>query len=505
MYYSVISKLKKEPLLFIAAALSLLGVYHLLSLVANLGMALVYTGVFIGIFVVILIYNKPFFAVLCYVFSAFLMFFICYRILKLRGVPLGFVFDGLAALTMIVLLLKKELSGFKTTLGLLFVAWFGLCLIEVANPLVLSRVAWAQSMRQTFLLVAPFFLFYSLFKTQKGVLKYMLYTWIALCTFAAVYTLYQEFVGLPPWDYDHIHKDEQRKSLYYTFGRLRKIAFLDNPTENGLLLCSNFILCFGLAFNDNNSLKKQIAYLVLSLLSLWSMMYTGTRTASVLFLVGPAVYILIRRKKSLFLACGFIVLLGTAYVIKTGGGGALSVMSTAFDGSEDPSLQLRFNNQRILRKYLYRAPIGYGMGSTGFLGEKYTPYTFLGSFPPDSEFVKIIIEVGYTGLILYLAICFMGLNKNAEGFGYKSDPYTMNYQIVNFALLMIVIISHYPQEIMSSHAFKILFGMTLAYANLNQEEAEFQSPTPPIKETSSDDDLSKEFIKEMVVSKENLT
>lgn len=474
MYYLILDKLKGHPLAFIGLAMLLVFTYNLLSLV-GLPIAILFSGFFMAIILLVIIYKQPLTAILIHLFCSFLMFFIFYRLLKVKSIPLGFLLDGLNLLAIIVLLLKKQLKGFNTEIGILLLVWFALTFIEVINPNATSRVAWIQSMRQIFNSIAPFFIFYSLFKTRQNILRPFFHIWIALSVFAAIYTLYQEFVGLPQWDYDHIHKDEMRKELYYTFGRLRKIAFLDNPTENGIILCVNFVLCFGLAFRDNLKIRHQVWYMILAILSVWGMIYTGTRTATVLFVIGVGMYVVLRRKKILWLGCVFVGVLLTGYIVQSGGGAAVSVMKTAFDADEDPSMMVRFHNQKILRSYLYRSPIGYGMGSTGYLGEKYAPHTFLGSFPPDSELVRIIIEVGFLGLIFYLYMYYVYLKKASNLLLISTqNDFTRNFRMITVVLLFVIIIGHYPQEIMGSNSFKDLVAFLLAYISLSSEDSEYQ-------------------------------
>ncbi|MGL1889139.1 MAG: O-antigen ligase family protein [Reichenbachiella sp.] len=472
MYYTILDKIRDKPPIFIGVTMVLIFIYQGISLI-NFPIAILIILLLLGSLMIVSIYNNPIAAILINLCCGFIMFFICYRILKIKSIPLGFILDGLNFIAILFLLLRKELSGFKSQIGILLIIWLSLCFIEVINPLANSRAAWIQSIRQIFNLIAPFFIFYSLFRSSSNVVKPFLITWITMCSLAAIYTIYQELVGLPSWDYDHIHKDEMRKELYYTFGRLRKIAFLDNPTENGLLLCVNFMFCFGLAFKNEIKNRYKILFLTLAFLSAWGMIYTGTRTATVLFVLGAGMYIILKRSKLLLAGSAICIVLLTGYIVQTGGGAAISVMSTAFD-DEDPSLKVRYNNQKILRSYIYRAPFGFGMGSTGYLGEKYSPHTFLGSFPPDSEYVRIIIELGFIGLAFYLYLYYVILSKAADGLSYSSSLYFSNLRIIIVVVLFVVAIGHYPQEIMGSNPFKILVGFCLAFISTSNEDIEKQ-------------------------------
>lgn len=286
-----------------------------------------------------------------------------------------------------------------------------------------------------------------------------------------MYTLYQEFVGLPPWDHHFVYSDPKRAKLFVTFGRLRKFAFLGNPTENGLLLFINALLCFGLSFTENIRRRYKVIFLVSTLLCSWAMIYTGTRTATILFVFGFALYVVFRRKKELWIGVAFITVLLTGYIVKTGGGGAMSVMTTAFN-DDDPSLQARLRNQRTIRKFLYKSPIGYGMGSNGFLGRKYSPHTFLGSIPPDSELVRLMIEVGFLGAAFYLYMFYRYISTSAQLMLLETDDFTSNFRIIITVLLLVILLGHYPQQIMIINSLKIFVSTLLAYITLKPEEAE---------------------------------
>jgi O-antigen ligase len=79
-------------------------------------------------------------------------------------------------------------------------------------------------------------------------------------------------------------------------------------------------------------------------------------------------------------------------------------MRTAIvQGSDNPSLQVRLENQKRLKAYLRSRPFGGGVGSGGYWGQRFSPGTFLADLALDSWYVKIWAEQGPVGLWLYLA------------------------------------------------------------------------------------------------------
>ena len=78
-------------------------------------------------------------------------------------------------------------------------------------------------------------------------------------------------------------------------------------------------------------------------------------------------------------------------------------MRTALS-SENPSLQARLRNQATLGRYLKSKPIGGGIGTAGFWGNRFSPNTLLADTPTDSYYVKIWAETGIVGLVLHLSM-----------------------------------------------------------------------------------------------------
>src|SRR5690606_37648423 len=71
---------------------------------------------------------------------------------------------------------------------------------------------------------------------------------------------------------------------------------------------------------------------------------------------------------------------------------------------EDPSLNVRFETQRNLRVYLEGRPFGGGLGTIGYLGEKYNGDTYLSTFQPDSYWVKVWAMYGSVGFTLWFSM-----------------------------------------------------------------------------------------------------
>lgn len=471
MYYSIIDKVKDKPWAFVLTG-------SLLAFIANfLGYKdfsyfVFFIGALVGSMLAVAIIFNPLYAIVFNWMSSFILGFIVQFILKIHSIPLGILFEGINILAFLVLLFRSELTGFKTLVGKLFLLWLMVCSIELINPLAASRVAWIFGIRQLLFIVVPYFVIYSLLVNNKKSKKALINTWITFSVLAALYTIYQEFAGIPAFQFQFYAQNEELMSLIFTFGRMRKMSFFDGPMSNGMVLAMNSVICLGLSFEPKITRWRQVGLLFISLMCAWAMIFTGTRTATVLFVFGAAIYVVLSRNRELIMICGAVLFLILAYISATGGGAALFIMTTAFNPEEDPSMLVRLMNQRLLRGYLFRGPIGYGLGSTGSIGSKFSPHTFLGSFPPDSELVRIAIETGIAGLSVYLFIMYSFVKKALSSLLFNSGDHSNNLKKVFIAILFMLLLGQYPQEILNVLPLKVLFAFALAYISLTKEQME---------------------------------
>ncbi len=462
--------LKDNKFAFVTVAMCFVVLANLIGHI-NMNFAIFFVALLIAIISIVIIFKNPVYAITVNLFTTVLLFYLFYRLLGITSLPLGFVLEGLNFLAILSLLLSGKLKGGKSYAGTLILIWLGLCIVEFFNPFAASRVAWFQAIRHVLNNVLPIFIIYSLLVDNPKSLKIILNAWLILIGLAAVYTLYQEFAGFPPWDYAHVTRNEMSISLNFTFGRWRKFSFFSNPTECGVVMAMNAVICLGLAFQKNLKQTYKITYLIIFVLSAWAMMYTGTRTATVIFVFGAAIYVLLNKSREVLTYAAIITVLLVGYVTVKGGGQAMYVMTTAFNPDEDPSMQVRMNNQRMLRRYLMRSPMGYGMGSTGYIGMRFSGHTFLGSFPPDSELVRLVVEVGMVGLAFYLFMFFVFISKSLASLKHPPDgnEFIHNFKMIVTAVLFMLLLGQYPQEILNIGSIKILLALCIAFVSIPEE------------------------------------
>ena len=87
-------------------------------------------------------------------------------------------------------------------------------------------------------------------------------------------------------------------------------------------------------------------------------------------------------------------------------------MRTAFTPSEDASFNVRKENRQKLATYINTRPFGEGIGLSGVENQKIS-YRFTTSIPHDSFYVKIWVETGIVGAILFFGVYFISVFRAA--------------------------------------------------------------------------------------------
>jgi hypothetical protein len=116
------------------------------------------------------------------------------------------------------------------------------------------------------------------------------------------------------------------------------------------------------------------------------------------------------------LAIGLVLMAGAfgmlKYTFVLQGFQPVARMRTALS-PDNPSLLARLRNQRTLGVYLADRPMGGGIGSAGYWGERFSPGSLLAETPTDSYYVRVWAETGLVGLSLHLLMLGYFLGKGA--------------------------------------------------------------------------------------------
>lgn len=349
----------------------------------------------------------------------FIIFTINYFILGItRYVPIegiSLIMDILYVLTLILIILHSALyhniewKRCFHILSVLSFVWACYCLLEIMNPSavlegwILSRGLIINGLIITILT--------SLLCTKYEILKGILFIFSLFTVLAILKTLMQKYIGFDTYEVRWLNNGGATTHLIRSGTRYFSF-FTDASNMGSNMGAASIILGISSLYMKNKAFK--IYYVIVALTSLYAMMLSGTRGAIIVPLAGLALYTVVSKQtRSILSGTAFLVFIYVFFAFTMIGQGNSTIrrMRTAFTPSEDASYIVRKENQKKLKGYLKYRPFGEGLGLSGDgLGAKVSQ-RFTTSIPTDSWYVKIWVETGIVGLILYLSMIFITIGR----------------------------------------------------------------------------------------------
>jgi hypothetical protein len=331
----------------------------------------------------------------------------------IQGVPMGLAVDGLLFLTYLAIIFKHfyekvDWSPAKNLLTYLAMIWFGYALLELVNPEANSRVAWFYAMRGVSLymiLTVP--LVFMLWRKPKDVERFLI-LWAIFSIIGTLKGIGQKVFGVDPWEQAWL--DAGGAVTHILFGKLRIFSFYTDAGQFGAAQGHAgvvFIILY-LTYTDKKDKLKRYLFLFAGLMGLYGMLISGTRGAIAVPIAGFFLYLILTKNIKILTVgsiFGITILIILKFTTIGNQNADIRRLRSAFDPN-DPSLQTRLNNQKILAAYLATRPFGGGIGSSGAWGQRFSPNAFLSHVATDSWYVVIWVEQGIIGLYLHLAILF---------------------------------------------------------------------------------------------------
>jgi hypothetical protein len=267
-------------------------------------------------------------------------------------------------------------------------------------------------------------------------------------------------MGLAEYEMSWINRNVNRKQLYFQGGRWRKFSFLSDPMTFGIVMSYTCVFAVVLAMGK---VVKKHSYLlwIVGIACGISMNYSGTRTAMAILPIGFAFFALITFQRWVVLfAIAVGIALVTLFFLPT-----INTyhyrFKTAFD-LNDASYQVRARNQLEIQAFIQENPIGGGLGSTGVWGRRFSPDHFLSSFPPDSGFVRIAVEQGWLGLLIYCTFLFVTFWVGVRNCFATRDPIIRSYYYAFLSFMFTLVVANFPQEAMTQYPTNLIFSICLA-------------------------------------------
>ncbi|WP_224997451.1 O-antigen ligase [Cesiribacter sp. SM1] len=395
-------------------------------------------------------FSNPLQALIASVILSYLIF-VVRRISGIYDLPTGTVSDAILVIGVLGVMYRKSkiAEPLKNPITVAFFISIGYLFIQVANPNAFNIEAWLNlALRGIAVKVSVFVLSLHAFKTKSDVKNFTI-TCLAFAFIAALYGMYQELVGLPDFDLKWVMSDPVRYKLFFINGQLRKWSILGEVSSFGVIMAFSAITTLVLALGPYKAYKK-VLLVIAALCMLVGMSYSGTRTAYVMVPVGIAFYVMLTitsRRTLVFAVIAFVA--GVGLMFGPFYGGTLSRIRTAFQPSDDPSMQVREANRDLIQPYMHTHPMGGGVGTTSNAGKKYYPGHYLSGFPPDSGYMLTVLETGYIGLAITCWLYFVTLMIGVRNFFRSRDPVIKNYYAAYMAAFFAITIGNIAQNAVS--------------------------------------------------------
>lgn len=384
---------------------------------------------------------------------------------KFTTAPIGTLLDLLILVCVVGILLRqikeRDWSFAKFPLSYIILIWLYYNIIQVLNPAAESKMAWLYTVRSVAIQQTVFFIGAYAFRTHKRGIMLSLKLIIGICFASALYGLKQQFIGFSPAETAWIMSDPKRFELYYQWGMMRIPSFCYDPTTFGILMACFSIFCITLLVGPTKRGQK-VLLAMMAISALWVMAYTGTRTAFALVPVGAIFFCGLILNKRVLVIGGIFAVLGTGFVLKSSSSGVIYRIQSAFKPSQDDSMNLRLANQKKIQPFIQSHPMGGGLGSCGVWGERFNPDSELSKFPHDSSFVRMAVELGWIGLILYTLLHYFVLRTGLYYFVRCRDPLIKAIYAGITTWCFMLTVACYAQEAILQLPMNVIYNVFLA-------------------------------------------
>lgn len=346
---------------------------------------------------------------------ALIFSFLASGLTRYISIPWGLMIDIVLITAMIGWglrqLLTRDWSFVRQDVLIVTALWFGYVLLELFNPQSPGPVAWFYAMRALgFYTIIGFVLTFTYLREQRY-FRYFLDLVFLLSILGAIWALKQKFIGTDAaedyWLYVDGHHDE-----HVLHGVLRAFSFYSDAGQFGASQIM-ITLMAGILLLGPFSWQRKAWYALVIAFTLAGFLYSGARGALAVPVAGGVLYMFLSKNFKILIAGLLLmgVVYGTlkyTYVLHSFQ--PVARLRTALS-ADNPSLQARLRNQRTLGVYLADKPLGGGVGSAGYWGERFRPGSLLAETPTDSYYVRIWAETGIVGLALHLLLLGFFLGK----------------------------------------------------------------------------------------------
>ena len=294
--------------------------------------------------------------------------------------------------------------AFNLMLFAIFI-WLGLCIIEIFNDtcgLGMNINAWFTGVRLMALHLIWILLVFSLYiNNPQSLLKY-LKLWAILSLISAFYTWKMKTYGFTPTENAWIYSSGYSTHILNGGSLIRYFSTFNDAATYGCNASASAVafLIFGITSKIR---KDKIFFLITSVIVLWGMFQSGTRTAIITFIAGFVVFLFLAKNTKILIPSAILGGIFVFILVFTNigsGNQQIRRMRTAFN-KKDASSNVRDINKATIAKYIKDAPWGIGIGMMNEDVPAKNHYKIISSVPPDSEYVFIWVRTGVIGVSVF--------------------------------------------------------------------------------------------------------
>jgi putative inorganic carbon (HCO3(-)) transporter len=402
--------------------------------------------------------------------------------------PMGTLMDAMEGLLILGFFIKqkqhRDYSVFQNPISYMILIWVAYNILEVGNPSAESRLAWVYTVRTVAFVTLMYFVFMYNINSVKF-LRLLILIWLAYSVIGAGYGFWQEIFGYSKKEQAVMDADPERAGLYFIEGHWRKFSIYNDPVVFAYNMVLSALLCIGLAWGPVRPWKKYVL-IGLAAMCFISMIFSGTRGAFALIPAGMILFCILNFNKKIMIAgiigaIGFIVL-----IFMPTSNPNIHRFQTAFKPGKDASYLVRQQNQARIKPFIHTHPMGGGLGSVGIWGRKFAPYSMLAHFPPDSGYVRVAVEMGWIGIILFCTLMFIVLRTGIVNFYKIKNGELKTYCLAMTIMIFAINIGNYPQEALVQFPTNIYFYLMVAVLNkcldLDKQLEADKLQAPPLKQ-----------------------
>jgi putative inorganic carbon (hco3(-)) transporter len=325
------------------------------------------------------------------------------------------------------------------------------------NPEINHQLGgWMSFVRKQVLYLLFYYMSFLMLDSMEKIRRFIKIS-ILIALLVAFWGFKQQYLGFTAYEDGWIHSDPTITQLLFQGGMFRKFSLMSDPVAFGVLVTSMGLLTLVVALRERKKYRRNL-YLFFTIILLVSSSYSGTRTCNVMLVSGLVAYIIftINEKKSIrllfsSLAIALFLLFGpfknTPLIYR---------IRTTFEANKDASNLVRDVNRKRIQPYIYVHPIGGGLNTCGEEGKRFYPEHVLAGYPPDSGYMKIMLDQGWIGLAINIIFYFILLQRGITGFYESTKREIKTIYIALTICLFSLIVGQYSQECIRAYP-QILF------------------------------------------------